>query len=563
MDPRLERLHALRGTFGPAGARERGALLRALARTRWTRADALAAWHDELLFVAAFPDAAANLRLARSALARIATRVRALPARQRDALADSGIAGTVTSHTFMYGAARWLAAHDEDVAFAWETPADAEAIDPLLRAQLTPVEQDRFDSTEVSTLDWLAEASGARGPDDRGAGRAMARWLLRDPGAGDAALLRTLYDDAAPPLRWSIGDSPRSSSRGHLDVRPVLRRGFRALPRDPIALIATPLPGIRRARGAEAARWHDAALAALLSRTREVFPTIYANHDEIHLAPLGEGVTLCLLGAARDDRSALEANYGYVMFSNGVPIGYGGVTPFGAQANTGANVFESFRRSEAPFLFAQALRAFRTLFGVTRFVVNPYQFGAGNDEAIASGAYWFYDRLGFRPQSPRLATLAARERAAIAADRTHRSSVRTLRALASDDLILTLPDATGDGPLPERLLIDAGRLATRALSGVTAGERAGSLEREARALKSRCGGGTAPLTRAERLGAMHLVPLLLALAPHIARWSSSDRAALWALVALKGAAQERDFARAAARLPALWDALARAVRAAR
>ena len=84
---------------------------------------------------------------------------------------------------------------------------------------------------------------------------------------------------------------------------------------------------------------------------------------------------------------------------------------------------------------------------------------------------------------------------------------------------LTLPDATGDGPLPESLLIDAGRLATRALSGVTAGERAGSLEREARALKSRCGGGTAPLTRAERLGAMHLVPLLLALAPHIARWS--------------------------------------------
>ena len=89
------------------------------------------------------------------------------------------------------------------------------------------------------------------------------------------------------------------------------------------------------------------------------------------------------------------------MFSNGVPIGYGGVTTLGAQANTGVNLFESFRRSEAAFLFAQSLRAFRTLFGVTRFVVNPYQFGRDNEEALASGAYWFYDRLGFRPTTSR------------------------------------------------------------------------------------------------------------------------------------------------------------------
>ncbi|MFO1316643.1 MAG: hypothetical protein U1F58_13655 [Burkholderiales bacterium] len=43
------------------------------------------------------------------------------------------------------------------------------------------------------------------------------------------------------------------------------------------------------------------------------------------------------------------------------------------------------------------LRAFHTLYGSGRFVVNPYQFGAGNAEAIASGAFWFYYRLGFRP----------------------------------------------------------------------------------------------------------------------------------------------------------------------
>jgi hypothetical protein len=58
-----------------------------------------------------------------------------------------------------------------------------------------------------------------------------------------------------------------------------------------------------------------------------------------------------------------------------------------AQANTGLHIFESFRGSEAGFLYVQTLRAFHSLFGVSRFVLNPYQLGAENDEGIDSGAY--------------------------------------------------------------------------------------------------------------------------------------------------------------------------------
>lgn len=555
MDPRLERLHALRGTFGPDAARERGTLLASLARTRWKDAASLAAWHDELLFVAAFPDTRANLRTAREALRLAAARVHALPADERDALTDSGIAGTVTAHTFNFGAARWLAAQDECIEFAWDDPDDASRLDPLLALTLTPVEGDRFESGEVSTAEWLAEAAHALTRRGRGA----AYWLLSRPPAANPAILRALYDAAEPPLRWELGDSPHATSHTQVPVAPVLRRAFRSVPHDPVAHIATPLRGIRRAQGDEAVRWHRACMAALLSRTREVFPTIYANHREIHLAPLGEGVTLCVLGAAPEDRSALEANYGYVMFSNGIPIGYGGVTPFGAQANTGANVFESFRRSEAPFLFAQALRAFRTMFGVTRFVVNPYQFGAGNDEALASGAYWFYDRLGFRPAEARVAALARKEREAIAKDRTHRTGLRTLRALASGDLLLTLPGATDDGPMAEHLLIDAGKLATQVLAKVPAGARAAWLDTQARHIRARCTGTAHPLTAAEKRGARHLIPLLAALVPRIARWTPAERAALWQLVAKKGGAQELPFARAAARHTTLWRTLRAAV----
>lgn len=552
---RLGRLHALRGTFGDAAARERSTLLAALARADWHDPGALAAWHDELLFMTAFP---ANLREWRAAArgrGEILERVRALSAAGRAALADSGIAGTCTTTTFGYGAARWLAARGECIAFEWAAPDDATRLDPLLRLALVPSESDRFESGEISTTAWLDEAA-ARTVHRARRAPGTAYWLLAHPPAAPEPVLRTLYDEAEPPLRWEIGDSRASTTRAVRPGRPVIRSAFRPAPADPVAHVQRPLAGIRRASPAEARRWHDLACGALLARTREVFPIVHASLGEVHLAPLGLGVMLVLFGTAPSDRSALEANYGYLLAANGVPIGYGGVTTFGAQANTGINIFEAFRRSEAAFVFAQALRAFRTLFGVTRFVVNPFQFGAGNAEAIASGAYWFYDRLGFRPRDSVAAALADRERAAMQRDPTHRSSVRTLRALARGDLVLTLADARGDGPTPESLLVAAGRMAPHALSDVPAGEREAWIDRHARALKRRLTGRTGRLTAAEARGARHLVPVLVALGPQLARWPRADRAAVWSLVARKGATQELAFARAAARLPRLWDLLA-------
>jgi len=38
--------------------------------------------------------------------------------------------------------------------------------------------------------------------------------------------------------------------------------------------------------------------------------------------------------------------------------------------------------------------------GTTCVSVYPYQLGHDNDEAIESGAFWFYRKLGFRPDEP-------------------------------------------------------------------------------------------------------------------------------------------------------------------
>jgi hypothetical protein len=82
---------------------------------------------------------------------------------------------------------------------------------------------------------------------------------------------------------------------------------------------------------------------------------------------------------------------------------------------------------------------------VTSFSVDPYQIGHENAEAVDSGAFWFYRKLGFRPTSPEVARLLAREESRMRATPGYRSSKRTLEKLADGYLLYELPGtATGD-----------------------------------------------------------------------------------------------------------------------
>ncbi|MBC7895837.1 MAG: hypothetical protein H7066_10500 [Cytophagaceae bacterium] len=546
----LRALTRLRGDFSAAAAAERIRLLRALERRQLRSASALAALHDELLFLSAFPCGRLLAAAAQRMLRSFAHRVGHLPARAARPLHASGIAGTLSTHTYMFGVARWLVRHGEVAVPHWQHDRDAERLEPLIRLSMLPAELDAFDDSGLSTRAWL-ELASARLPGG------VLHWLVGPRAMGTDATWREWYDSADVPLSWSLGDSRWCTTRNVAPgPRRVSRGPFRRVPDDAVASISTPLATLRRLRAPEATAWVDASLAALTARCREVVPMAHANLDEVYVAELGEGVQLCVIGAGREDRLALEANYGYVMFSNRVPIGYGGVTPLGNQANTGVNIFESFRGSEASFVFAQTLRVFRALFGVDRFVVNPFQFGADNEEAIASGAYWFYDRLGFRPADVATRAIADRERRRLAARQGPHSTPTVLRALARSDVILELTPTSAVPLFRERWLADMGQLVAASLSGVPAAGRIGYVLDLARRQKLQLTGERAPLTAGERRGAVLLSPILQLLTTGIARWNPQERVDLWDLVRAKGALRERTFVRRARAHVRFWKALA-------
>src|ERR1019366_10208802 len=77
---------------------------------------------------------------------------------------------------------------------------------------------------------------------------------------------------------------------------------------------------------------------------------------------------------------------------------------------------------------------------VTCFSVYPYQLGHENEEAIKSGAFWFYRKLGFRPGRPGLLAITRQEEAKMTRDPAHRTSARTLRQLAAEHVFYEFGD---------------------------------------------------------------------------------------------------------------------------
>jgi hypothetical protein len=249
-----------------------------------------------------------------------------------------------------------------------------------------------------------------------------------------------------------------------------------------------------------------------------------------------------LFGLLPDFRFPLECTMGYLILSNGVPVGYGGSSILFRQINTGVNIFDEYRGSEAAFLWVQVMRVYHQLTGCTRFIANPYQFGAENDEALQSGAFWFYYRLGYRPVDTRIRKLAKSEWDRVKRDRKYRSSIGTLRRLASCDMHFTLPDARASDLFDERWIEISSLLATLELAKAAGDSRRSSAAALANQVAREIGiRSTTHWSTAQRHGAELIAPFVAAVEPR--SWPESARRSIRHIVAAKGAMSELDFAK--------------------
>ena len=553
----IKQLASIRRRFDSTSASEKLDLVRRLQFTDISSASDLRKYHETLCFIRAFPDSEELFHAADESLLAFQERVDRLNKTARTALWDTGIGGTPVHYPFSFEVASWLAKNAQgEVSIDWQdADSDTTRIDELLLPLVLPVETDYFDSGYVTSQEWIDIVSA----NAEGTGFDWLFAQLRS--LRSLSVLPQLYEAANLPLAWSLRNSRFSKSRNVFPVRDVITRtqGLRKAGRHTKAEIQRPFSSIPKLSVGAGRMLIDVAMASLAARHRETFHFNHANPHEVFLADVGKGVSIAVFGLRELFRYPLECTMGFLILSNGVPIGYGGSSVFYRQANTGVNIFDEYRGSEAAFLWLQVMRVYHQLVGCTRFIANPFQFGAENDEALKSGAYWFYYRLGFRSVSPAIRNLAVAENKKMRRNNNYRCSIDTLRRLASCDMHLTLPGARAREFFDEEGFETASMLATRELGSASGGTRAEAesdvVKRVSKALGIR---NLRTWSRSEQHAFRQLAPVLAA--TDLSSWPAGERKSARKLLRAKGGPLEVRFARLLGRNEFLFSKLRAACR---
>lgn len=534
---RLRELDRLKAEYGAGVAARKLALLAWLGRRRLAGAGHVARLHEILCFLRAYPDSAEVLREAERLLGGFSRRADLRG--HRRALADSGIAGTDIHFRFFAPTAAWLACRFGDrLRVDWKRFKNRDRLDTLFPLMALYGETPALDEYAYAAREWVERL---KGPDETDAAFLVRRFqaLRMDDFAREK-----LYDALDPPLRLAAGPGTPSRTRARFAGVPVV---FQAGPlvRSRPSLrdeVRRPPAAVRPVTRREGEALIDLAREAMVTRSRDMDVFSYGDPDDVRLADCGGGVQFALIGAVPERRLMLEAIYGFLTLRNGVPIGYGLLSALFRSSEVAYNVFETFRGGEAALVFGRLVAVARHMFGSDCFVVTPYQIGEGNEEALRSGAFWFYQKLGFRPRDPEALRTLRAEIARMRAQPGYRSGRAVLRKLARANLYLHLGRARDDvmGLLP---LANVGLRVSRHVA-----ERFGSdRERASRTCAEEAALllGIAPARvrgwhAGERLAWERWAPLVRIL-PGLEGWGHDEKRHLVDVVRAKGGRRESDF----------------------
>ena len=542
LDRLLARLEQEKTNFSRGNAAQVQRLLAALGRRQFPDRQTLIRFHDALLFIRAHPHNAAVLRQAGRLLDSFVERVQRLRASGADmSLFDpeqvSGIAGTTMQDTWNYDVIRWLARRfPRNVSIDWTDYVQEGRLAATLPRFIPLLADDADVEADVPFRKWLQAASGRRD---------ALLWLLERfeqlPITGREKT--ELYNSLGLTVKWELDNLRASRTHNWRPVRQVFYHQGPLIRRNEVSLakeMASPLP-VRRLSRREGETVMDLIREIMAVRYRELYGTTLGDPAGVVEARPGRGTQIFLWGLPPGRRLPLRAYLAGFTLKNGVPINYiEGISLF-EWMEVGFNTFYAYRDGESAWHYAQALRLLKQLHGTRCISVYPYQLGDQNEEAIASGAFWFYRKLGFRPGRPDVRRLLAREEEKIVARPGYRTPPHILRKLAAGHVFYELPGSevgAWDRFRVRHLGFRVNRYMASHLAGDSGKMRQVATARLARALGVNASG----LSQPER-AALEDFAAVLALVREFPRWSADEKKKLAAIIRAKAGADETRYIR--------------------
>ena len=547
LDRRLTQLEACRYRFGRHEAARVVKLLKSLDAGRFPDPASLIRFHEALLFLRAFPQSPAVVRITERILNRFHMKVEALRKSGADMsafdpLEVSGIAGTEMEDTLSFDVASWLIQRmPGKVEIAWENYEPGRELGATGPRFIPLLEDDAYVEADTPWRRWLETAGGRVRRRTSTSPAWLPAWLIErfEKFPLPVQQKTELYESLRVPLRWNLGNLTASRTRNWKPVRTVFYHDAPLISRSEVSLareLAKRPPTLTKLSRRQGEQVMDMIREVMLVRYRELYGTTLGDPASVVRADLGRGVSIFLWNLPPARRLPLRAYVAGFTLKNGVPINYIESIALFEWMEVGFNTFYTFRGGEAGWVYAQALRCLCHLMGTTCISVYPYQLGHDNEEAIESGAFWFYRKLGFRPGRPDLQRLVQREERRIAADPKYRTPPRTLRRLAAGHVFYELPGSevgAWDTFSTRNLGLRVNRRMAREFGGDSQRIRAASARSVARAL----GVKTSSLTASEQVTLENLA-LVLALIPDLLSWTPEEKQAIVRIIRAKSKPNE-------------------------
>lgn len=467
----LDQLDKLRHQFDSRSARQVSLLLRRLAQQRLNEPQALIQYHELLMFLAAYPQSPALLRAVETQLRAFSRRVKELESYYGLSTIGypevSGIAGTQVTDTFSYYIVQWLQKnYASHTSLYWDWFEDENRLAQIWPRFLPLLAEDALVEANVPYRGWLRAARGRRDE---------LSWLL----ARFANLpleeqqKAELYDSQKLYVRWTFKyRSSRTGMRLPAQGQQLFFHRGPLIQRRDISFrdeLQAPPPSLKKltVRAGEAVL--DLAREASTVRYRELYGFTHGDPKHVIEARLGRGVVIFVIGLPPEKRLPLRAYHAAMIFKNRVPIGYFEGLSLCERMESGFNLYYTFRDGETAWLYARTLNVMHHLLGVTAFTLDPYQIGFENEEGIASGAFWFYRKLGFRPTRKALLALTRKEEEKIGSRAKYRTARSTLKRLAAGPMIFEL-ESRRAGDWDHFQLRTLGRATQRLMASSFAGD---------------------------------------------------------------------------------------------
>jgi hypothetical protein len=434
----VKKIRAVVNRFDHESNRLKLSLIRDITASKIVCNESLIEYYESLLFIMSFPPDNKTRNLAESEVIRIANLLKRQPEKTKALFINSGIPFAKYRTQYSHDCTRWLLSHPDCTVAIHEMDDTMHDLNEALKVVLPP--QLRSETTAgLSSEELLNELMPNK--------KLQLGYIVNELSRLD----RTPYikDHYYEGLDIQTDITPKnkllSSAFNKIEIPETFYHSEIVKRFDVMELLNRKIPKEAVLSKAEKEKLIQVIKNSMAITERETDPATYLKEDSLRLFHLERGVSVALYGMPPERQLPMESYIGYTLFKNGYPAAYAGGWVFGYRSDYGLNIYDQFRGGESAFMVAQVLRVYRQLFHVNYFQVEASQFGLDNPEGIATGVFWFYYKLGFRPNDPTLRQLAKKEFTKISAGKGYRSSEKTLLKFTESNISMNLKKITQPG----------------------------------------------------------------------------------------------------------------------